>query len=64
MLITGFYAAELEYQGIGTLAVEGRAIVFRQCDGLSVAWECYSERDAFYVLELFRSAAAEPISLH
>jgi hypothetical protein len=64
MQITGFYAAELEHQGIGTLAVEGRAVVFRQCDGLSVAWKCESERDAFFVLEIFRSAAVEPVSLH
>jgi hypothetical protein len=64
MQLTGFYAAELEYQGIGTLAVEGKAVVFRQGDGLSIAWKCESERDAFVVLEMFRLAVAEPFRLH
>ena len=62
--ISGIYAAELERLGIGTLAVEGRDVVFRQCDGLSVAWECGTERRGLIALAVFRLAAAKSLSIH
>ena len=64
MLISGIHAAGLERQGTGTLTVEGRSVVFVQCDGLCVAWECQTQRDAWDILSIFRSAAAEDASLH
>jgi hypothetical protein len=64
MVISGIYAAELEHDGIGTLLVAGRSIVFVQYDGLRVSWECETERVANEALWLFRFAAAQPIDIH
>ncbi len=63
MKVSGIRAAELEREGIGTLMVDGRAIVFVQCDGVRVAWHCKSERSANETLWLFCLAAAQAADL-
>ncbi len=63
MVVSGICAAELEGEGIGTLMVEGRSIVFVQCDGMRVPWDCRSERDANETLWVFRLAAAQAVDL-
>ena len=64
MVISGIYAAKLEQEGIGTLLVDGRTIIFVQCDGLRVAWDCKTVREAKDMLRLFRSAARERPEFH
>jgi hypothetical protein len=63
IIISGIHAAGLEHEGIGSLFVEGRDIIFVQNDGLRVAWQCKTENDAKRKLRFFRSAAAEEAKL-
>lgn len=60
--ISGIKAAWLENDGLGSLAVVGKSVVFKGNDGLQVKWSCSTEAEANSQLRLFRAALNHPAS--
>lgn len=58
--ISGIKAAWMEHDGLGTLSVSGKVVVFKGTDGLTFRWSCRTDKEANSQLQVFRAATKYP----